>query len=129
MAYLKPPVFTKKVFNPVAMRLGLSGTEPLAVRSRKTGDVQRIPVIPVDHDGDRYVVSTRGESDWVRNCRAAGRVELGGDPYRIEELPLAEREPVIAAYRDKAGKAVAGYWKKLPEPGDHPVFRLHRDVS
>lgn len=129
MAYLKPPAFTKKVFNPLAMRLGISGTRPLVVKRRRSGEPQRIPVIPVDHEGGLYVVSTRGESDWVRNCRAAGRVELGGDPYRATELPEPERAPVIDAYREKAGRSVSGYWKKLPDPADHPVFRLDRDVS
>ena len=124
MAYLKPNPFVRKVFNPIALRLGLSGTEPLEVASRRTGSRQRIPVIPVDHDGARYVVSTRGESDWVKNCRAAGAVDLGGRHLRAVEVPVTEREPIIAAYRAKAGRTVEAYWKKLPDASDHPVFRL-----
>ena len=37
---------------------------------------------------------------------------------------MSERAPVIAAYREKAGKQVRGYWAKLPEDADHPVFAL-----
>jgi hypothetical protein len=86
MAYLKPPLFVRKVFNPVAMRLRMSGSEALVVPRRRSGDPQRIPVIPVEHEGARHVVSTRGESDWVRNVRAAGEVELEG---RLDPAPPA----------------------------------------
>jgi hypothetical protein len=128
MAYLKPPLFTKRVFNPLAMRLGIGGSAELVVQRRKSGDEQRIPVIPVDVEGARYIVSTRGESDWVRNVRASGRAELRGKnetgTFRAVELPVEARGPVIAAYREKAGKTVETYWKQLPDDSDHPVFRL-----
>lgn len=132
MAYLKPPLFTRKVFNPLAMRFGISGAQTLIVAGRRTGRPQRVPVIPVTYGAATYLVSTRGESDWVRNLRAAGRAELqsrGQDAlvFRATELPGAEREPVIAAYRPAAGRAVAGYFDKLPEAADHPVFRLQPD--
>ena len=128
MAYLKPPVLTQKVFNPLARRLGAFGTETLAVRRRQSGGEQIIPVIPVERDGARYIVSTRGESEWVRNLRAAGEGELrskrGNQRFRAVELPLGERSPVIADYRQVAGKTVEAYWKKLPDAADHPVFRV-----
>lgn len=124
MTYVKPPLFTRKVFNPIAMRAGWFGSQPLVTRRRSGDGTHSVPVIPVDHGGSRYVVSTRGESDWVRNARAAGAVELGGRPYRVAELPLEQRDAIIAAYREKAGKSVDTYWKKLPDTADHPVFRL-----
>jgi deazaflavin-dependent oxidoreductase (nitroreductase family) len=124
MAYLKPALFTRKVFNPIAMRRRAFGSEPLEVRGRKSGEPHRIPVIPIEHDGATYLVSTRGESDWVKNVRAAGELKVGDATRRAVELPLGEREPVIAAYRAKAGKTVETYWQKLPDPADHPVFRL-----
>jgi hypothetical protein len=124
MAYLKPPAFVKHVFNPMAKRFGIGGSVELVVRRRQTGDPQSIPVIPVEHEGARYVVSTRGESDWVRNIRAAGEAELGGERMTCTELPLEERGPVIARYREVAGKTVKTYWEKLPDDADHPVFRL-----
>ena len=128
MAYLKPGAVTRKVFNPIAMRLGFWNVETLTVPRRKSGELQSVPVIPVDHEGARYIVSTRGESDWVRNLRAAGGGELRRkgqtEKVQVVELPIEERPPVIAAYRAKVGKEVNQYFDKLPDPADHPVFRL-----
>jgi deazaflavin-dependent oxidoreductase (nitroreductase family) len=128
MAYLKPNAFAKNVFNPIAKKFGLSGTNELIVRRRKSGEDQSVPVIPVEYDGSRYVVSTRGESEWVRNVRAAGVLEVrnkqGSERLTATELPVAERAPIIASYREKAGRTVETYWKKLPDDADHPVFRI-----
>jgi deazaflavin-dependent oxidoreductase (nitroreductase family) len=128
MTYLKPPAFTRRVFNPIAMRFGLGGSSTLTIPGRRTGQPQTVPVIPVTHDGARYIVSTRGESEWVRNLRAAGVAELNhkGDHqrYRATEVPVAESGPIIDAYRNAAGRTVQGYWQTLPDPADHPTFRL-----
>lgn len=126
MAYLAPPWFTRRVFNPLAMRLGISGTQTLVVAGRRSGRPMRVPVIPVEHGGRRYLVSTRGESDWVRNLRAAGGGELHrrGHVHRFaaDELAVGDRPPVIAAYRAAVGRQVEVYFAKLPDPADHPVF-------
>jgi len=81
-------------------------------------------VIPVEHDGATHLVSTRGQSQWVRNVRAAGAVQVGATSYSAVELPVEQSGAVIAAYRVKAGRTVEAYWKQLPEDADHPVFRL-----
>jgi hypothetical protein len=126
MAYLKPNAFTRRVFNPLAMRFHISGSVTLVVPRRRTGSAQRVPVIPVEHGGARYIVSTRGDSDWVRNLREAGGGELeskdGLHAFRATEIPVEQRPAVIAAYREKAGRSVEGYFSKLPDPDDHPVF-------
>jgi len=128
MAYLKPPWFTVKVFNKIAMATGVSGSETLTVTARASEQQQRIPVITVDVDGSRYLVSTRGESQWVKNVRANPVVilatKVGSVRFTATEVAVAERQPVLAAYRVKAGKTVDGYFAKLPDPADHPVFRL-----
>ena len=128
MAYLKPPTFTRKVFNPVAARLGLGGSAELVVLGRRSGQPRSVPVIPVELGGVRYVVSTRGEAEWVRNLRASGACELRGrhhsGRYHAVELPVPERSLVLAAYRAKAGGMVKGYFSALPDDQDHPVFRL-----
>jgi deazaflavin-dependent oxidoreductase (nitroreductase family) len=128
MAYLKPPLFVRRVFNPLAMRFGLGGAATLVVPGRRTGEPLKVPVIPVEHGGARYLVSTRGESDWVRNLRTAGRCELRRgsttETLSASELPVDERAPVLAAYRSVAGKTVDAYFTKLPDPADHPVFRI-----
>ncbi len=128
MPYMRPPFFVRRIFNPIAMKLGLSGTQALAVRGRRSGAIHRVPVIPVDHDEALYLVSPRGETDWARNLRAAGEGELRSRKevrrFRAVELPAAERPPVISAYRAVAGRAVRSFFEALPDPGDHPVFRL-----
>jgi deazaflavin-dependent oxidoreductase (nitroreductase family) len=124
MAYRRPPLFTRVVFNPLALRLGISGAAPLTVAGRKTGRPRTVPVIPLEQDGVRYLVSPRGETDWVRNLRASGRGELGGRPFRAVEVPVTERGPLLGAYRRLAGRAVAAHFDALPNPADHPVFRL-----
>ena len=128
MAYLKPPWFTAKIFNKVAMATGVSGCETLTITRRSGARHQQIPVITVDVDGTKYLVSTRGESQWVKNVRAKPRVTLttqaGAVEYLAKEVPVDQREPVLAAYQTKAGKTVDGYFRQLPNPADHPVFSL-----
>jgi deazaflavin-dependent oxidoreductase (nitroreductase family) len=128
MAYLKPPWFTVKVFNRIAMATGISNSETLTVTTRASGAPQHIPVITVDVGGTRYLVSARGESQWVKNVRANPTVTLtnksGAVTYVAHETPAPQREPILTAYQHKAGRAVAGYFRKLPDPADHPVFAL-----
>ncbi len=128
MAYQKPPIFVSKVFNRVAMATGIGGCERLTVKGRTSGRPQEIPVIPLELNGGRYLVSTRGESQWVKNVRASPTLTVtnksGSTDYHATELPVSERPPIIEAYRSKAGKTVETYWKQLPDPADHPVFKL-----
>lgn len=122
MAYLKPSWFTAKVFNPFAMTIGMG--ETLTITRRRSRRPQQLPVIPVDVDGSRYVVSTRGESEWVKNLRADPNATIGDTEYVAREIPEADRQRIITAYREKAGRSVEGYFRKLPREADHPVFVL-----
>lgn len=122
MAYLKPPWFTRAVFNKIAMATGMSNTETLTVTRRRSKQRQEIPVIPVDVGGTKYVVSTRGESEWVKNLRADANATIGSTNYVAREIPEQDRQPILAAYREKAGRAVADYFRQLPREADHPVF-------
>lgn len=128
MVYLKPSVITRRLANPLAMRLSSGGAATLTIAGRRTGKLRKVPVIPVEVGGDRYLVSPYGESNWVRNLRAAGGGELTRkgqtERFRSTEVPASEREPVIARYRETAGKYVGPYFTKLPDPNDHPVFRI-----
>ena len=127
-AYLAPNWFARKVWNPLAMRFGLPGTETLTVQGRRSGRPHSVPLVPVEHEGARYIVSARGETDWVKNLRAAGGGELGrrrrSHRFAADEIAVDRRAPVIDAYRVKGGRAVAGLFVKLPDPADHPVFRV-----
>jgi deazaflavin-dependent oxidoreductase (nitroreductase family) len=130
MAYLKPANFTRRVFNPLAMRFGIGGAESLTIAGRRSGRLRSVPVIPVELDGTRYLVSPRGETEWVRNLRAAGggvlRRKNIKTPFRATEIPSGDRASILSAYRRKVGREVTGYFTKLPDPADHPVFRIEQ---
>src|SRR4051812_16698804 len=114
MAYLKPPAFTAKVFNPIAAKLGLSGSAELVVAGRRTGAPRSVPVIPVEVAGALYLSPTGGGAGWGRTLRAWGGGELRGRPppgrYTAVELAADQRPPVLDAYRAKAGGMVKGYF-------------------
>lgn len=79
--YRRPGWFTRKVVNPVTAgltRMGFSvaGSRVLRVRGRSSGQPRSNPVNVLTLNGKRYLVSPRGQSDWVRNLRAAGEGEL-----------------------------------------------------
>lgn len=128
MAYLKPPGFTRHLANPVAMRLSARGVATLTVVGRRTGEPHKVPVIPVEVGQDRYLVSPYGESDWVRNLRAAGTGKLGRkgqeEVFQAAEVPVEERPAIIARYREVAGNVVGPCFTKLPDASDHPVFHI-----
>ena len=124
MAYLKPPWFTRVIFNKVAMSTGMGGSETLTVTRRISKQPQQIPVVVPEVDGVKYLVSTRGETEWVKNVRAIPDVMVGKQKYVATEIPVEQRAPIIAAYRPLAGKVVEGYWKQLPSDADHPPFAL-----
>lgn len=124
MAYLKPPWFVAKVFNKFAMATGVGNSESLTVTKRGSGQPQRIPVVVPEVNGVKYLVSTRGESEWVKNVRVNPRVIVGSTAYLATEIPVDQRAPILAVYKPKAGRVVDGYWRQLPDDADHPVFAL-----
>jgi hypothetical protein len=124
MAYRETNFFMRKILNPLAMKFGIGGAKTLTVPSRDSDEVQRIPISPFEFDGARYLVSQRGESEWVRNLRAAGGGELAGESIRATEVPAAERPPILDAYRKEGGKPVESHFEALPDPADHPVFLI-----
>jgi uncharacterized protein (TIGR02246 family) len=67
-------------------------------------------------------------TSWSRNLRASGEawLKLSGQErhYRASEVPPAERGPIIAAYLDKYPQGTRQAFEKLPDPVDHPTFRL-----
>lgn len=76
------PNRTARVANEVFRRLAeagisIAGTHALRVRGRKTGKRRGVVINLLTVDGRDFVVSPRGNTQWVRNARAAGRVEMG----------------------------------------------------
>lgn len=80
----------------------------LEVPGRRSGIIRRTTVVRAAHDGSHHLVGLGGESDWVRNVRAAGgRVTIGRRVRRaavLVEIPLEERPAVIRAYVLRAGR-------------------------
>jgi deazaflavin-dependent oxidoreductase (nitroreductase family) len=127
MAYVRPGFFIRRIANPLARLLGAATT--LAVPGRRTGEWQTIPVNVLELDGDRYLMAVRGESEWVRNLRAAGGGELRrrgkAEAFRAAEITdPQERARIIGAYRDRWDKQVKSIFEQLPDPAQHPVFRI-----
>lgn len=131
MTYLKPNRLVTGPLNALSLAArGRGGIQKLVVTKRVSGGEQTIPVIPVEVDGTVYVVSARGETQWVRNVRAAGRLTLedrsGRTAYAASEIPVEQRAEVLAAYRKVAKSSVKALFTKLPDDADHPVFALTR---
>ena len=76
MAYLNQPWFNREIINRFAMATGVVHSETLSVIKRASGQPQKTPVTPVEVDGVKYLVSTRGESQWVKNVRVDPNVTL-----------------------------------------------------
>ena len=141
--YIEPGWFTKHVFNPtVALltRLGVSvwGSRELRVRGRTSGEWRTNPVNLLTLDGAEYLVAPRGVTQWVRNLRVAGEGELRVgkriQTFRAQELPDAEKLPILRAYLKKwkaeVGVFFDGVGGDSPDAEleriapNHPVFRI-----
>jgi deazaflavin-dependent oxidoreductase (nitroreductase family) len=125
--YLEPGWLIRRVVNPLLMRLGVVST--LRVRGRKTGQWRSVPVNVLQLDGARYLVAPRGQTDWARNLRAVGGGQLlygrrGTEDFRAVEVPDEEKPRLIEAYLDQWGSQVRSQFEALPDPADHPVFRI-----
>ena len=106
--YREPGWFTRNVFNrsiAFLTRHGVSvwGSRVLAVKGRTSGEWRTTPVNLLELDDNRYLVSPRGEGQWVRNLRVAGTGELRVgkkvEAFRARELADdEERWSSCAAY-------------------------------
>lgn len=142
--YRRPGFLTRRVLNRLVIlltRLGVSvwGSRVLEVRGRRSGQPRRVPVNLLELDGERYLVSARGEGEWVRNVRAAdGALTLllgrRREHLRATELADADTAPVLRAYLLRWKAEVGAFFDGVDgtSPDDdlaaiahrHPVFRL-----
>jgi hypothetical protein len=71
--------------------------------------IRRTAVVKAHLDGDEYLVALAGESQWVRNVRAAaGRVVIGRRRRRVAQLievPATQRPAVIRSYLLRWGRS------------------------
>ena len=141
--YLEPGAFTRQVFNRTVAFLtsagvSLMGSRVLRVRGRSSGEWRETPVNLLILGGDRYLVAPRGHTQWVKNLRVAGTGELRvgrrTETFTAQELPDAEKPPVIRAYLKKWKWEVGQFFpdmdetssdeKLLAEAPGFPVFRI-----
>ncbi len=124
--YLRPPWIISRVVNPLLMKLGVVPT--LAVRGRRSGRWRTVPVNVLELHGERYLVAPRGNTEWVRNLRVAGEGQLRYrgrvETFTAVEMPDTAKPPLIEAYLARWGNQVKDQFRALPNPEDHPVFRI-----
>lgn len=118
--------------------ISIAGTRALAVRGRKTGKIRGVVINLLTVDGADYVVAPRGNTEWVRNVRAAGEVRLGPRWHRrtarVTEVPDDDKPVLLRRYLQKWYWQVKGHMAGLtPESSDDelrnaapslPVFSL-----
>jgi deazaflavin-dependent oxidoreductase (nitroreductase family) len=140
--YLEPGRLDR-VFNRIVAALtrrGISvwGSRVLYVRGRVSGEWRTTPVNLLTHDGQRYLVAPRGETQWVRNLRAAGGGELHvgrrAEVFTATEVGDADKPEILRAYLAQWKFEVGAFFDGAgPDaaPGElariapaHPVFRL-----
>ena len=132
--YRAPGWLTRNVFNRAVAfltRHGVSilGSRVLAVRGRTSGAWRTTPVNLLDHRGRRYLVSARGEGQWVRNLRVAGTGELRvgqrTEAFRGRELSDEEKAPVLRAYLKRWKIEVGAFFDGVgPDSSDAEILEI-----
>ena len=120
------------------MGVSVAGSRILEVRGRTTGESRRTPVNPLTLDGTRYLVSPRGNTQWVRNLRARGegRLLVGSraENFTAAEVGDEEKPPILREYlrrwKWEVGAFFGGVGPDSTEEelrgiaSDHPIFRV-----
>lgn len=142
--YDEPGWFSRNLINRLVRRLtrvGISvwGSHELRVRGRSSGEWRSVPVNVLAIDDVRYLVAPRGETQWVRNLRAAGAGELRVgrhvEAFTAVEVADADKRATLRAYLTRwafeVGAFFDGVGAKSPDADlariapDHPVFRIN----
>ncbi len=111
-------------------------TSLLTVRGRKSGQPHTVPVIPVEQDGERFLVASYGVVQWVHNLRAAGAATVTrgrhSETISVTELPAQQAAPILKQYLSQV-PTVRSYFDATPdspleaferEAPRHPVFQI-----
>jgi deazaflavin-dependent oxidoreductase (nitroreductase family) len=128
--YLKPPWMQRQIANRLVPLFKPDVVSRLSVKGRRSRRWHTVPVAVLDYEDSRYLISYRGESDWVRNLRASQAARLqtksGVEDIEVVEVPVNERAPLLEVYRERYGKmpTVSGVLDALPDAADHPTFLI-----
>jgi deazaflavin-dependent oxidoreductase (nitroreductase family) len=106
--------------------ISIAGTRSLRVRGRKSGKLRGVVVNVLTVDGVDYLVSPRGTTQWVRNVRAAGVVEVGPRwrrrRVRTTEVADPAKADLLRRYLDRWYWEVKGHIAGLtPHSGDDEI--------
>ncbi|TWP34316.1 nitroreductase family deazaflavin-dependent oxidoreductase [Leekyejoonella antrihumi] len=133
-----PEIMNNVVAGLARRGVSLLGAQELSVTGRRSGEIRSTPVNPLLRDGELYLVSARGNTQWVRNVRTTPEVHLRvgrrSTAYTAVELPNDVKVPLLRAYLKRWGWQVkpmfAGITASSTDDqvatvaGEHPVFRL-----
>jgi hypothetical protein len=129
------PNWLARVMNRVSASVASLGVtsnymETLEVAGRKSGRIFSLPVVIAIVGGERYLVSMLGDNvQWVENVRASGgRAALKSgkrEEIRLEEIPAAERAPILKAYLQRA----PGARPHVPVNKDAPLAEFEKIAS
>ena len=141
--YREPGWFTTHVFNGAVSgltRLGISvmGSRTLSVRGRTSGEWRTTPVNLLTMEGRHYLVAPRGQTQWVRNLRAAGSGELRVgrrvQSFTATELTDGQKVAVLRAYLKRWKVEVGVFFDGVGATSsdeelariapDHPAFEI-----
>jgi deazaflavin-dependent oxidoreductase (nitroreductase family) len=93
--------------------VSIAGTTAIRVRGRKTGTPRGVVVNLMTIDGREYLVSPRGNTQWARNARAAGQLELGprwrSRTARLTEVADADKPDLLRHYLQRWFWEVKGH--------------------
>jgi F420H(2)-dependent quinone reductase len=128
--FLKPPWGQRYIGNRLAPLFRPSVVSKLSVRGRNSGRWHTTPVAVLEYEGERYLISYRGASNWALNLEASheGRLARRGrlEEIAVEDVPVERRAPLLAVYTERFGRmpTVGAVLRDLPDPADHPTFRI-----
>jgi hypothetical protein len=142
--YRQPGWTTRRLLNPAVAgltRAGVSvwGSRILEAKGRRSGLARRTPVNLLVVEGNRYLVSPRGEGEWVRNVRSDdGRLTLilgrRREAFLARELVDSDKTPILRAYLSRWKMEVGVFFDGVTAQSseedlrriapNHPVFVL-----
>jgi deazaflavin-dependent oxidoreductase (nitroreductase family) len=116
--------------------IGPKSSYLLTTTGRRTGQPRTTPVILVEADGQRWLVSPYGQVSWVHNVRAVPEVSLrrgrATQALHAREVGAGTAGPVLRSYLRQVRVTAPFFDAKVDDPDPtfiaeanrHPVFQL-----
>jgi hypothetical protein len=113
------------------------GTETPGNVHRRHETPYSTPVDVLHHQGKRFLVSPRGQTQWARNARASRTVTLKqgrvAEHFMLQEVPDSSKPEILKAYLDRFKREVQRFFPVkagsppeafAPLAGRYPAFEL-----